>query len=83
MGEPHNTNQMKAKRERIADAKKILKMYGYYTDNLWHIDDVKQNYKVDDDTAYEILDSTLQLDWMIETIFSFIDEQAKDILSED
>ena len=70
-------------KKRIADAKKILKMYGYYTDNLWHIDDVKQNYKVDDDTAYEILDSTLQLGWTIETIFSIIDEQAKDIVSED
>ncbi len=26
--------------DRLNDARKILKMYGYYTDNLWHIDDV-------------------------------------------
>lgn len=60
--------------DRIKDAKKILKMYGYYTDNLWHIDDVKQNYKVNDEQAYEVLDNALQLEWTIENTFDIIDE---------
>lgn len=64
------------------DLREELKLRGYYTDNLWQIDDVLNNYDVDDDTAYEILDGTLQNDWMIETIFSVIDEQAKEIQTE-
>ncbi len=60
--------------ERLKDAKKILKMNGYYTDNLWHIDDVKQNYDITDEQAYEVLDKAMQLEWTTSTIFEIIDE---------
>jgi hypothetical protein len=58
------------------DLREELKRRGYYTDNLWQIADVQNNYDVDEDTAYEILDGALQNDWTIEAIFSVIDEQA-------
>lgn len=64
------------------DLREELKRRGYYTDNLWQIADVQNNYDVDDDTAYEILDRTLQLGWTVETIFSVIDEQAREIQNE-
>jgi hypothetical protein len=64
------------------DLREELKRRGYYTDNLWQIADVQNNYDVDDDTAYEILDGTLQLGWTVETIFSVIDEQAREIQNE-
>lgn len=64
------------------DLREELKLRGYYTDNLWQIADVQNNYDVDDDTAYEILDITLQLGWTVETIFSVIDEQAREIQTE-
>jgi len=60
--------------DRLNDAKKILKMYGYYTDNLWHIDDVKQNYDITDEQAYEMLNRAMQLDYTTSTIFEIIDE---------
>lgn len=60
--------------DRLKDAKKILKMYGYYTDNLWHIDDVKHNYDITDEQAYEVLDKAMQLDWTVENVFDTIDE---------
>jgi hypothetical protein len=64
------------------DLREELKRRGYYTDNLWQIADVQNNYDVDDDTAYEILDAALQLGWTVETIFSVIDEQAREIQNE-
>ena len=60
--------------DRLKDARKILKMYGYYTDNLWHIDDVKQNYDITDDQAYEVLDKAMQLHYTTSAIFEIIDE---------
>jgi len=69
--------------DRLKDAKKILKMYGYYTDNLWHIDDVK-NYAddMDDDDAYEVLDRVMQSEYMVSSIFEMIDIEAKVIENE-
>ena len=32
----------------IAKAKKLLKDNGFYTDNLWHVDDVKRDYQCTD-----------------------------------
>jgi len=60
--------------DRLKDARKILKMYGYYTDNLWHIDDVQQNYDITDEQAYEVLDKAMQLSWTVENVFDTIDE---------
>lgn len=40
----------------IEKAKKFLRDNGYYTDTLWHIDDVKSVFDCDDHDAYEILD---------------------------
>ena len=64
------------------DLREELKRRGYYTDNLWQIADVQNNYDVDEDTAYEILDGALQNDWTIEAIFNVIDEQAREIQTE-
>tara|TARA_B110000902_G_scaffold237202_1_gene284018 strand:- start:506 stop:748 length:243 start_codon:yes stop_codon:yes gene_type:complete len=46
--------------KEVEEAKALLKENGYYTDNLWHIDDVKANYECEDDSeAQEVLDSAL------------------------
>jgi hypothetical protein len=42
----------------VEEARKFLKEKGYYTDNLWCVDDVKTKFECDDDDAQEILDST-------------------------
>lgn len=46
--------------KEVEEAKALLKENGYYTDNLWHIYDVKDNYECeDDDQAQDVLDSAL------------------------
>jgi hypothetical protein len=57
----------------IESAKQLLKDHGYYVDNLWHIDDVKQNYNVSDEEAYDILDKSLESSFIMEDIFDRID----------
>jgi hypothetical protein len=45
--------------DKIEQAKKTLRDAGYFTDLLWHVDDVKSRYKCDDETAHEILNDAL------------------------
>jgi hypothetical protein len=61
----------------IESAKQLLKDYGYYVDNLWHIDDVKQNYNMSDDEAYDILNEAMQSSYIMENIFEQIDYTIK------
>jgi hypothetical protein len=61
----------------IESAKQFLKDHGYYVDNLWHIDDVKQNYNVSDDEAYDILNESMQSTYIMENIFGQIDYTIK------
>ena len=61
----------------IDSAKQLLKDHGYYVDNLWHIDDVKQNYNVSDDEAYDILNESMQSTYIMENIFGQIDYTIK------
>jgi hypothetical protein len=66
----------KNRKEEVENAKLILKKYGYYTDNLWHIDDVMNNYDCDEDTAMDILHSTMRNDATIEQIWFSMDVAA-------
>jgi hypothetical protein len=45
---------------------------GYYTGNLWHIDDVQSRYEATDDEAQDVLDEVLQGEWIIGKIFESI-----------
>ena len=49
-----------------------------YVDSLWHIEDVKQNYECDDDTAWECLNDALSSESVYETIFQAIDIVAEE-----
>jgi hypothetical protein len=63
----------------IEKAKAILREAGYFTDNLWHIDDVKLRFDVtDDEEAQEILEQALTNDWIMEQIHYGIGEAAED-----
>jgi hypothetical protein len=48
--------------------KEILKSEGYFTDNLWHVSDVQEKFKCDDETAQNILYWVLTSDRVIEFI---------------
>ena len=59
--------------QRIDHARETLKEFGYYVDNLWHIDDVKSKKECSDDEAYDILDNALQNEATYEQIWMSID----------
>ena len=52
----------------IEDAKKILEKHGYFVGNLWHIDDVMNNYECDEETAQGILYNSLTNDYTFTAI---------------
>jgi len=63
----------------IEKAKETLREAGYFTDNLWHIDDVKLRFAVfDDEDAQGILNQALTNDWIMEQIHYGIGEAAED-----
>ena len=51
---------------------------GYYTRNLWHIDDVQVRYEATDNEAQDVLDEVLQGEWIIGQIFESIDDCAEE-----
>lgn len=44
---------LKNSTQRLMDT---LKAKGYYTDNMWHIEDIREKYQCDRGEAYAILD---------------------------
>ena len=64
--------------ETIEYAKKVLKAYGYFVDNLWKVEDVKDRYECDEDTAQYILEQALTNDGTMERIWIAIDIFAEE-----
>jgi hypothetical protein len=63
----------------IEQAKKTLRDAGYFTDNLWHIEDVKYRFdECDDETAQTILESALTNELTMQHIFNYIDDIIDD-----
>ena len=60
------------------DLRNELELRGYYTENLWHVDYVFQNYDCEPEEAQEILDSSLTNEWITEQIFITINEISND-----
>jgi hypothetical protein len=63
----------------INDAKKILENHGFFVDNLWHINDIKCNYKCSEDKAQEILYNALTNEYVMQAIWDSIDYFAEDM----
>ncbi len=57
--------------------KEELTRRGYYTGNLWRIDDVQNRFEATEDEALYVLDYVLQGSWIIEQTFEHIDDCAK------
>ena len=65
--------------QAVEKAKAVLREYGYFVDNLWHVDDVKLRYNCDDDEqAQDILNGALTNDATMEEIWFAIDMVATD-----
>ncbi len=57
----------------IEYAKKVLKAYGYFVDNLWKVDDIQDRYECDEEKAQEILKRALVNEGTMERIWIAID----------
>lgn len=58
---------------KIQEAKALLKEAGYFTDNLWHIDDVRTQVKhISEDDAQEVLDMAITNDFVMESVHQAI-----------
>lgn len=64
--------------QRIDHARETLREFGYYVENLWHIDDVKSKNECSDDEAYDILDNALQNEATYQQIWMSIDYAISD-----
>jgi hypothetical protein len=60
----------------IANARLVLKQAGYFVDNLWHVNDVKDKFECDDDTAQKILKQALTHPYIVERIFDVIQDES-------
>ena len=59
------------------EAKDFLKSEGYFVDNLWHVNDVQENFECDEETAQNILYWVLTSPTMIEYINEDISNIAR------
>jgi hypothetical protein len=55
------------------ELKNELSRRGFFTDNLWCVEDVKSRFVVTDDEAQEVLDKSLTNDATMEQIWLSID----------
>jgi len=65
--------------KEIEAAKKLLSDNGYYTDNLWQVDDVKSKFKCTDDEAQEVLNGAMQNSATMEQIRFAIDFHGQEL----
>jgi hypothetical protein len=52
----------------VQQALEVLRMNGYYVDNMWHRSDVTEKFHCTDEEADDILNSALNNDWICERI---------------
>jgi hypothetical protein len=62
----------------VKQAKQVLEDAGYQVNNLWHIEDVKQNYNCTDEEAMEVLVEALDNEATIEQIFFAVNFHAEE-----
>ena len=63
----------------IEQAKLFLEEQGYYTENLWSVNDVMDSYQCDKNQALDILHKTLSSEWVTEQIFGVISDIAEEM----
>lgn len=59
------------------DLRQELELRGWYTQNLWHVDDVMQNYDCTSEYAMRLLDFVLTSEHITDEVFRDIDVLIK------
>lgn len=60
------------------DLRAELELRGYYTNNLWHVEDVMQNYKLSFTQSQDVLDAVMTSEWVTSQVFEMIDTVIRD-----
>ena len=63
------------------DLRNELELRGYQTDNLWHIEDVMQNYDCESEVAQEVLIKAMNNEATIEQVYLAIDIVADEVFN--
>ena len=69
-------NDLRKELKNVERAKKFLRTEGYYTDNLWHINDVFNVRECDDDQAMQALKNAFACEFLNEEIHNAISSAA-------
>ena len=64
------------------ELRRELELRGYYTQNLWCIDDVFRHHQCEVDDAQEVLDKVMSCESVCEHIFESINYYAEEVLNE-
>jgi hypothetical protein len=67
-----------SKFKSVEEAKAYLTENGYYTDNLWCVEDVQNNYDCTEEEAQEVLNGALQNEATMEQIWFAINYHAQE-----
>jgi hypothetical protein len=72
------TNQYNDLKEvESEDLRQELQLRGYFTDTMWHVEDVMCNYRCTSEQAMTLLEKVLKLNHITEGIYSTIDDEAE------
>ncbi len=79
----HYVEILIAHAKKDSEPKKVLEEQGFYTENLWCVEDVTTKYNCTDEEAQEVLDSALTNDATMNQIWFAIHFKASDMGLED
>ena len=74
-------NELDLKEVSTQDLRNELELRGYQIDNLWHIEDVMQNYDCESEVAQEILIKALNNEATIQQVYLAIDIVAEEVFN--
>jgi hypothetical protein len=63
--------------QRVEHAKDVLSRHGYYTGNIWHIEDVQRAFYCDDYEADEVLSDVFSKQSIIDAIYNAIEKECE------
>lgn len=72
-------NDLRKELKNVERAKKFLRTEGYYTDNLWHINDVFNVRECDDDQAMQVLHNAFSCELLNDEINDVISGAADNL----
>jgi hypothetical protein len=67
-----------SKFKSVEEAKAYLTENGYYTDNLWCVEDVQSKFECTEEEAQDVLDGALQNEATMEQIWFAINYHAEE-----